>query len=110
MRKEDVLRDKIKELAIELGYECIPENRLTFNKLHTYKKGAVRKLVVQADLAVYKNNILLCLIECKYQPHRTTPKMGLQYKRYESTGVPFIYCLNEGQINKSIEFIQSCSI
>jgi hypothetical protein len=108
MRKEDILRDKIKELTIELGYECIPEKKLTFDKLHKYKKGAIRKLVVQADLAVYKNGNLICLVECKYQPNRTTPRMGLQYKRYLATGIPFIYCLNDDGIDVTIEFIQSC--
>jgi len=107
IHEEDKIRNAIIARPKLMGLECLPEKRLKFDKLHKYKKGAIRYLVVAADIAVYQNKELICLVECKFRPRKKEPKRGYQYRRYEATGIPFTYCLNYEQIDQTVNFILS---
>jgi len=102
-KTEDWIKCELYRILTAKGFECYPEMRVEVNKLHTYRKGAVRNLVVRADLVIYKDEKFICLIEVKNHAHDSPRTDGRQYKRYEATELPFIYCMNENQIDQTIE-------
>lgn len=61
------------------GYNVIPEYRYNPSTKH------------RADLAIMKDDKPILLIEAKWKSEHIINTSGPQYKRYQASGIPFIY-------------------
>lgn len=105
-KTEDWIKCEIYRRLVNDGYEVYPE--VSFKtRLKSTRKGRENKFQnVRVDLVVYKDNAFKCLIEIKKGNCTEPNKSGRQYKKYESLGMRFIYCINEGEIDKTIEAVK----
>ena len=86
------------ELYMQLklsGFECCLEYPIKL------KDSSMR-----ADVAVFHNGYVLCLIELKSRRIGNTPNKGTrQYKKYLSTGLPFCYCMHLDEIPSVLKWV-----
>jgi hypothetical protein len=109
-RNEDWIKCELYRRLTDLGFSCYPETIFTLenSRQRTRRNRDVR---LRADLAVCRGETLICLIEIKHRPKTDKPiKKGRQYERYRELGLPFIYCMNEGQIEPTIERLVGFSL
>jgi hypothetical protein len=108
-RTEDWIKCELYRLLVNDGFDVYPEIEVNTPIKYTRKRGKHigkqfnRKLRV--DLAVYNNGTFLCFIEVKDRM-RNIPN-GRQLKKYESTELHFIYCLNENEIYETVDYIKN---
>jgi len=69
---------------INRGIYCVLEYRM---KVPEYGNH------LRADVAVIVDGYVSCLVECKSRVNGKVNVNGRQYKKYESVGLPTIYCM-----------------
>jgi competence CoiA-like predicted nuclease len=60
---------------------------------------------LRADLVVIKNNEIICACEVKSRITQRPIHLGKQFQKYLKIGVPIFYCLNQQDVDKTIERI-----
>lgn len=70
----------------------------------TKRKGRERKL--RADITVFKNGKVICLIEVKDSPNKEY-KYPRQTSKYDSVNIPYVFCRGEQMIPQAVEFATS---
>lgn len=80
-----------------LGYDVWPELPINI--------GQDKKL--RADLAVFKGEEFIVLIEVKKRNKKPIRMESAQFKKYEATGQPFTYCRSMDEIDQTIQYIGS---
>jgi len=110
-KTEDWIKCEIYRRLVNDGYEVYPEvsyqTTLQSFRKKPRKDGKERKpQKIRVDLSVYKNGQFKCLIEIKKGNCTKANENGRQYKKYQSLNMDFIYCINEREIEKTIEAVK----
>lgn len=84
----------VKELAISLDKEGI-ETSLEYRIKRT-----------RVDLVVIKDNMVKCCIEVKKKSRKKFNTDTRQYNKYNNIGIPTIYCMGSGNIDKTVKVVK----
>lgn len=83
---------KLKNAGYDVRAEVIFKVEGFTEELVATKRQPTKKVrTVKPDLAIFKMNEPLLMIETKRPGKRQTNTIGKQWKRYNALGVPFIY-------------------
>jgi hypothetical protein len=81
------------------GFKVLFERNIILKDRKT-KTG--RPVKLRADVVVFKNDSIVCLIEVKNNK-RPSSNATKQKGKYTSSGIPFIYCWNEKHIDQAVK-------